>query len=118
MDAFGIVVGLSFCGYKRSLSVLATVTASYLGISVSTTQSTIISGTIGVGAVWKMSVVFNGILWVLYRLFCWGGVLLYYRSDQCRNHGLLFLYSPSSVINYNLEQFNMTRTHTRTNTGE
>jgi len=70
MGAFGIVVGLAMFGYKVIISIgyrltklspsrgfciqlsttLVVVTASYIGIPVSTTQSTI-GGTIGVGAV-------------------------------------------------------------------
>jgi len=89
MGAFGIVVGLALFGYKVIISIgyrltklspsrgfciqlsttLVVVTASYIGIPVSTTQSTI-GGTIGVGAVegkagvqwWFMLKVFFG--WV------------------------------------------------------
>jgi sodium-dependent phosphate transporter len=70
MGAFGIVVGLALFGYKVIISIgyrltklspsrgfciqlsttLVVVTASYVGIPVSTTQSTI-GGTVGVGAV-------------------------------------------------------------------
>jgi len=70
MGAIGIVIGLALFGYKVIISIgyrltklspsrgfsiqlstcLVVVTASYLGIPVSTTQSTI-GGTIGVGAV-------------------------------------------------------------------
>lgn len=90
MGAFGIVVGLAMFGYKVILSIgyrltklspsrgfciqlsttLVVVTASYIGLPVSTTQSTI-GGTIGVGAVegvagvqwWFMLKVFFG--WVV-----------------------------------------------------
>jgi sodium-dependent phosphate transporter len=89
MGAFGIVVGLALFGYKVIISIgyrltklspsrgfciqlattLVVVTASYAGIPVSTTQSTI-GGTTGVGAVegktgvqwWFMAKVFFG--WV------------------------------------------------------
>merc|ERR1711862_950380 len=89
MGAFGIVIGLALFGYKVIISIgyrltklspsrgfciqlattLVVVTASYAGIPVSTTQSTI-GGTTGVGAVegktgvqwWFMGKVFFG--WV------------------------------------------------------
>jgi len=89
MGAFGIVIGLAMFGYKVIISIgyrltklspskgfciqlsttLVVVTASYIGLPVSTTQSTI-GGTIGVGAVegadkvqwWFMLKVFFG--WV------------------------------------------------------
>jgi len=89
MGAFGIVVGLAMFGYKVIISIgyrltklspskgfciqlsttLVVVCASYIGLPVSTTQSTI-GGTIGVGAVegaggvqwWFMAKVFFG--WV------------------------------------------------------
>lgn len=89
MGAFGIVIGLAMFGYKVIISIgyrltklspskgfciqlsttLVVVTASYIGLPVSTTQSTI-GGTIGVGAVegsqsvqwWFMFKVFFG--WV------------------------------------------------------
>lgn len=89
MGAFGIVIGLALFGYKVIISIgyrltklspskgfciqlsttLVVVTASYIGLPVSTTQSTI-GGTIGVGAVegadkvqwWFMAKVFFG--WV------------------------------------------------------
>lgn len=90
MGAFGIVIGLAMFGYKVIMSIgyrltklspskgfciqlsttLVVVTASYIGLPVSTTQSTI-GGTIGVGAVegaegvqwWFMLKVFFG--WVI-----------------------------------------------------
>jgi len=124
MGAFGIVVGLALFGYKVIISIgyrltklspsrgfciqlstcLVVVTASYLGIPVSTTQSTI-GGTIGVGAVEGV----GGVQWYFMGTVFFGWVASFFITALTSAGIMAFcFYSPSSVAYYNLEQFNIT----------
>jgi len=130
MGAFGIVVGLAMFGYKVIISIgyrltklspsrgfciqlstcLVVVTASYLGIPVSTTQSTI-GGTIGVGAVEGV----GGVQWYFMGTVFFGWVASFFITALTSAGIMAFcFYSPSSVIYYNLEQFNMTNPYWNT----
>merc|ERR1711865_1344090 len=80
------------------------VTASYIGLPVSTTQSTI-GGTIGVGAVEGA----EGVQWYFMGTVFFGWVASFFITALTSAGIMAFcFYSPSSVIYYNLEQFNIT----------
>jgi sodium-dependent phosphate transporter len=113
MGAFGIVTGLALFGYKVIISIgyrltklspsrgfciqlsttLVVVTASYAGIPVSTTQSTI-GGTIGVGAVEGKA----GVQWLFMLKVFFGWVASFFITCLTSAGIMAFCYySPSSA---------------------
>jgi len=134
MGAFGIVVGLALFGYKVIISIgyrltklspsrgfciqlstcLVVVTASYLGIPVSTTQSTI-GGTIGVGAVEGV----GGVQWYFMGTVFFGWVASFFITALTSAGIMAFCYySPSNELYYNweaIEAGNMTNPYNVTN---
>jgi len=118
MGAIGIVVGLALFGYKVIISIgyrltklspsrgfciqlstcLVVVTASYIGIPVSTTQSTI-GGTIGVGAVEGV----GGVQWLFMGQVFFGWVASFFITALTSAGIMAFcFYSPSSEAYYEL----------------
>jgi len=117
MGAFGIVVGLMLFGYKVILSIgyrltklspsrgfciqLATtfvvVTASYIGLPVSTTQSTI-GGTIGVGAVEGV----DGVQWWFMLKVFFGWVVTFFVTCASSAGIMAFCYYSPSAENFNI----------------
>lgn len=126
MGAFGIVVGLAMFGYKVIISIgyrltklspsrgfciqlsttLVVVTASYIGIPVSTTQSTI-GGTIGVGAVEGKA----GVQWWFMLKVFFGWVASFFITCLTSAGIMAFCYySPSAAIYSDIVIQNVTAT--------
>merc|ERR1712166_774381 len=118
MGAIGIVIGLALFGYKVIISIgyrltklspsrgfciqlstcLVVVTASYIGIPVSTTQSTI-GGTIGVGAVEGV----GGVQWLFMGKVFFGWVATFFITCLSSAGIMAFCYySPSSDAYYEI----------------
>jgi len=118
MGAIGIVIGLALFGYKVIISIgyrltklspsrgfciqlstcLVVVTASYIGIPVSTTQSTI-GGTIGVGAVEGV----GGVQWLFMGKVFFGWVATFFITCLSSAGIMAFCYySPSSEAYYEI----------------
>jgi len=126
MGAFGIVVGLAMFGYKVIISIgyrltklspsrgfciqlsttLVVVTASYIGMPVSTTQSTI-GGTIGVGAVEGKA----GVQWWFMLKVFFGWVASFFVTCLTSAGIMAFCYySPSAAIYSDVVIQNVTAT--------